>query len=206
MCFSAQASFIAGAGLSLFGIYTLQSATKRTVYLRAIPLMFGIQQLFEGVVWVTQGRPEYAQYNMIGCYGFLFFAFFAWPIWTPFALQRIETDEKRKRMIFGLMMAGAVVSTLLAWGVIMLGVHPTITCNHIEYIGQWPTIFEIPLTAWYCLATLAPFFIMKKRMFHIIGLLGVLSVVITIMAYYQWFTSVWCFFAAILSISAHRVK
>jgi hypothetical protein len=168
--------------------------------------MFGVQQVFEGVVWITQVNPEYALYNSIARYGFLFFAFFAWPLWIPFSLGHIETDEKRKKILFGLLSAGAVVSTLLAWGIITLGVTSAITCNHIQYVGIWPTVFQIPLTAWYCLATLGSFFVMKKKMFHIIGLLGVLAVIVTIMSYYQWFTSVWCFFAAILSVAAHKVK
>ena len=206
MCFSAQASFIAGTSLSLFGLTVLRSSNKQSMYIRAIPLMFGIQQLFEGLVWITQGNSNYTQYTMIGSYGFLFFAFFAWPIWTPFALYKYETDAKRKKILFGLMMAGAVVATLLAWGVLSLGVTSAISCSHIKYSVNWPQTFELPLTMWYCLATVGSLFVMKKRMFYVIGLVGILSIGVSAIAYYQWFTSVWCFFAALLSFAIYRVK
>lgn len=51
MCFSAAASFIAGTTLSAIGVATLRN-TKTTSELpfAAIPLLFGLQQLTEGVV------------------------------------------------------------------------------------------------------------------------------------------------------------
>lgn len=54
MCFSASASFVAGTSLSAFGAATLRntlSGAERPFAM--IPLLFGIQQITEGIIWVT---------------------------------------------------------------------------------------------------------------------------------------------------------
>ncbi len=54
MCFSATASFSAGAFLLGLGTLTLKSARRpRELPFAAIPLLFAIQQLSEGVIWLT---------------------------------------------------------------------------------------------------------------------------------------------------------
>jgi len=54
MCFSATASFSAGAVLLGLGTLTVKSAhRRRKMVLAAIPLLFAIQQLSEGVIWLT---------------------------------------------------------------------------------------------------------------------------------------------------------
>ena len=51
MCFSATASFSAGAFLLGLGTLTLKSARRpRELPFAAIPLLFAIQQLSEGVI------------------------------------------------------------------------------------------------------------------------------------------------------------
>ena len=54
MCFSATASFVAGTSLSVIGVATLKHVKRKTeIPFAMIPLLFGIQQLTEGVIWLT---------------------------------------------------------------------------------------------------------------------------------------------------------
>jgi len=54
MCFSASASFIAGMSLSAIGVAALRNTEARTEQpLAMMPLLFGVQQLTEGVTWLT---------------------------------------------------------------------------------------------------------------------------------------------------------
>ena len=57
MCFSASASFSAAALLLGIGALTLRSALAtrqpRALLFAAIPILFAIQQLIEGVIWLT---------------------------------------------------------------------------------------------------------------------------------------------------------
>ena len=68
MCFSATASFSAGAVLLGIGKLTVQSAhRRREMPLAAIPLLFAIQQLSEGVIWLTF-RYDAPQLNVLMTY------------------------------------------------------------------------------------------------------------------------------------------
>jgi hypothetical protein len=53
MCFSALASFTAAAGLLGIGTVTVRRAGAARAAYAAIPLLFGIQQLLEGMLWLT---------------------------------------------------------------------------------------------------------------------------------------------------------
>ena len=54
MCFSAPASFIAGTALTSIGVAALrQTKTGSEIPFAMIPLLFGVQQLIEGVIWLT---------------------------------------------------------------------------------------------------------------------------------------------------------
>ena len=56
MCFSATASFTAGLFLAGIAVVTLKSVRQtHELPIAAIPLLFGIQQLSEGVIWLTFG-------------------------------------------------------------------------------------------------------------------------------------------------------
>ena len=62
MCFSAAASFTAGAVLTGIGVATLRKVEHPTYYLFAsIPLLFAVQQFSEGVLWLTlpSANPDF---------------------------------------------------------------------------------------------------------------------------------------------------
>ena len=74
MCFSATASFSAGAVLLGLGALTLKSARRpRELLYAAIPLLFAIQQLSEGVIWLTF-RYETPQLNVVMTHVYSFFS------------------------------------------------------------------------------------------------------------------------------------
>jgi hypothetical protein len=207
MCFSAQASFIVGTGLTLFGAHLLKSALyKKEQYFKTIPLMFGVQQIAEGFVWLSQTNPNFTVY---GCYFksvFLFFAFIVWPIWVPYSLLQIESNQAKKRCLASILGAGTVVSTTLAWLCYTFGVQTAITCNHIEYALAIPIELRYACVTWYCIATLSPFFIVRKKFMQEFGLLLLVSAILSAYFYTAWFTSVWCFFAALLSFMIYKIK
>lgn len=54
MCFSAGASFAAGTALSIVGVLTVRNSRgARELPLALIPLLFGVQQLTEGVLCLS---------------------------------------------------------------------------------------------------------------------------------------------------------
>ena len=56
MCLSPEVSFVAAAGLIPAGMVSMRQAWRTDRHylpLATLPLLFGIQQLAEGVVWVA---------------------------------------------------------------------------------------------------------------------------------------------------------
>ena len=54
MCFSATASFTAGAGLLIVGAVAARRARQPAeLPFALIPALFGVQQLIEGAIWLT---------------------------------------------------------------------------------------------------------------------------------------------------------
>ena len=59
MCFSASASFGAGIVLTGIGVASIKKSDTRSKSLFAsIPLIFGIQQITEGFLWLALSNPD----------------------------------------------------------------------------------------------------------------------------------------------------
>ena len=100
MCFSATASFVAGSALVVLGVATLR-ATRRKVELAfaAIPLLFGLQQLVEGLLWLSF-RFDSPELNVAMTYLFSMFSHVLWPIFVPFAIGLLEPEPWCRKMIW----------------------------------------------------------------------------------------------------------
>jgi 5-keto 4-deoxyuronate isomerase len=53
---------------------------KSQLLFASIPLLFGVQQLAEGVLWHTLPNPEYANVQRTFTYVYVLFAQTVWPI------------------------------------------------------------------------------------------------------------------------------
>jgi hypothetical protein len=117
LCFSAEASFASAAVLVPAGIYCARSALVKDVRwlpLSMLPIMAGLQQGCEGLVWLGLGRsdPDAVQAAALL---FLFFAVCFWPFWIPFSVVCVA-PEKRVKLFLGLVtlcgLAGGLGSDL----------------------------------------------------------------------------------------------
>jgi hypothetical protein len=98
MCFSAAASFSVSGILLVAGIATLRQAKERKVVPFAlIPLIFSVQQLTEGVLWIALQNPEYEGWRNAAAYVFMVFAQVVWPVWVPLSVLLLEKEEVRKK-------------------------------------------------------------------------------------------------------------
>ncbi len=199
MCFSAQASFGASVVLGIMGMYALRKAKQKEVFLAVIPLLFGIQQFFEGIVWITYSNPALHLTTLCATYGFCFFAFFFWPVWIPITVLKMEPNSAKKPFLYLLLALGSTVSSILVFSMITAGVQLSVSCSHIKYDIFLPGILETIGAIFYCLATIIPLFISSKKWMPLFGILTLCSVAITYFFYSTYFASVWCFFAALLS-------
>lgn len=207
MCFSAEASFAASFGLLASSFYFLRKPIRpEFLYLKRIPVFFGIQQFFEGIVWLTHNHPDYHAVSLVARSIFLFFAFFLWPFYIPRALIPLATTNFYKNIQIFFLGMGITVATLLAWLSISQGVSCSIYCYHVRYVFEAPESVIMPLVLYYCITTVLAFFFTGRRAMTICGMLMALSVAVSGYFYTAWFTSVWCFFAALLSSYIFLVK
>lgn len=97
MCFSAEASFTAAALLIPLGGVAVARAVKvspKYAPLCALPLLFGLQQAMEGMVWVAGGGPDAAWVERYSL-AYMFFSWIAWPVWVPVSVYFLEPPRRR---------------------------------------------------------------------------------------------------------------
>ena len=197
MCFSATASFSAGVVLAGLGTLTLKAAHhRRELPFAAIPLLFAIQQLSEGVVWMTF-RYNAPLLNALMTYVYSFFSHVLWPVYVPLAVLLIEPAGWRRRALLAFVAAGLAVGVYLLYVLIAYPVVSRPTGQHIEYAS--PHFFAAVAMTLYLLATAVSPMVSTHRIVKVFGVLALMSFAAAYYFYARWFISVWCFFAALLS-------
>jgi hypothetical protein len=200
MCFSSEASFAGGVIISAIGVAVVTKVHKPSQLLFAsIPLFFGLQQFTEGILWITIPNPEYAGIQRIATYLFLIMADFLWPVLIPLSILLMERNARKRKSLWFLLIAGLIVSIYYAFCLLFLNVTPQIMGYHIMYITDFPEFIAIPIFILYLVATITPLFISSIQRTHLMGILMFLSCLVTAIFYTQYLTSVWCFFAALIS-------
>lgn len=206
MCFSATASFTAGTLLTITGVASIVKSPHRSqLIFAAIPLLFGIQQIAEGILWITLPNPQYLNIQKIFTYIFLFFAQILWPIWVPIAFFLLERNTKRKNMQKIPILAGFVVALYLLYCLLNYNVSAKIEQKHIAYIQDYPSVFRVYGFVFYGFSTIFPPFLSHFRRMWIFGIAVIISYVVSAIFYEHYVFSVWCFFASIISVITYLI-
>jgi hypothetical protein len=206
MCFSVTASFTASLALITCGVAALNCAREKKLrMIAAIPLIFGAQQCAEGFVWFSFLYPSFAPIRMAASYIFLTCAGVVWPLWIPMALARFE-DKGYKRYVPSLV-AGVLCALAFIVYALFYPIAVTANCNVIYYFdvehtpyGAWHAYINGITSLLYIIATIVPFFITRNKTVWLLGALIAIAYVVSYVAYFEAFGSVWCFFAALISI------
>ena len=198
MCFSAQASFVAGIGLLGLGVVTVKSIRNRGERLYAwIPMLFGIQQLVEGALWLT--FPDHVPIlSRLLTFLFLLFSNVLWPIYVPLAVLALEPIKWRRRMIVATATLGATVGVYLLGILVLSPVTACVDGKHILYDFNNP--YDQTTIVLYVIVTCMSLLFSSHRRVMLFGVATFVSEVIAYTFYTTWFISVWCFFAAVLSM------
>jgi len=201
MCFSAAASFAGGAVLSAVGVATVRKTVRPAqLSFASVPLIFGVQQLSEGFVWLSLQSPGHESLLNISTYIFLITAVVIWPVMIPFSIFRLEGSERKRKALTVLFGAGIITSLYYGIGLMIFSVDPEIVSHHISYTNDFPKSLALPVFFLYLSATLMPFFISGVRKMYLLGILMTVSCFITGFFFREYLTSVWCFFAALISV------
>jgi hypothetical protein len=206
MCFSATASFVAGGALiPLGGVALMQAwkADRRYLTLAAFPGLFGIQQIFEGLLWRSVdnlGVPT----SHAAAMAYLFFAYLLWLILTPLAAFFLEQRAWLRRVFLGVTVFGTAYGLSLFvplvanpdWLTIELARNSILYNTQLIYDASVSkTLLRVIYAAVICLPLLAS----TAPGVRIFGVLVTLSVLTAFLFASYAFTSIWCYFAAVVS-------
>ena len=206
MCFSAGASFGAGAILTVVGVASIKKAQLPSQMLfSSVPLLFAMQQFTEGFLWLSLTDPAYASLQQVTTYNFLFFAQVAWPVWVPFSILKLEPSGPKRVIGKVLVGIGAFVSLYLAYCLVSYHVEAKIIGYHISYIQDYPSYLGPYGGLLYVIATVSPPFFSRIKRMWMLGATVLVSYMVTTILYTDYIVSVWCFFASIISIAIYVI-
>jgi hypothetical protein len=211
VCFSAEASFAVGIALIPAGVYCLWAAALKKpsfLGLAALPIFFGIQQISEGFVW--QGRISESSDEInsrAASLVFLFFALAFWPFWFPL-LAAIMEPQRRRRLIFVVL---TVLATFWFWALYyplltdQISWSARVEHHSIQYEYDALPVYrfdpsKMVLRLLYFLSVALPPALCSVSWGRIPGIVLGASALAAMLLYSHAFVSVWCFFAAMLSI------
>lgn len=207
MCFSAIASFTASALLIPTGLYCrhiVQQRDRRYQPLATIPLLFGIQQTCEGFVWLglQHNNPTLSHVSALL---FLAFSHGCWLIWVPWSVTQCEPHPIKKRLGYSLLAIGAVfaLSLQLPFWSSPQTFAPQILRGSIDYqtVLWWDAwISRDWLHLIYAAIVVAPLTLTETAGLRGLALLIAISAGITHLTARYAFVSIWCFWAALLSL------
>ena len=201
MCFSAAASFAGGAIISSIGIPTIRRNTDPGQRLfAAIPMIFGIQQICEGFVWIALQSPGHDLILKLSTTIFLITAVVVWrPLFrSPCCSWSRIPDGGVLHILF--LFVGIVLSAGHAIGLMVYTVTVQISGYHILYSMDSPSLLARLAVIGYILATIPPLFLSSKKRVNLFGLVIVVAYAVTQYFYREYMLSVWCFFAALASL------
>lgn len=223
MCFSSTASFTAAATLVPLGLLAVRAVRRSgldgRLPLALTPLLFALQQASEGVLWLRLEHPGLGGAADSGASGggaaligaaallFLFFAYGLWPAWMPWvALRFLESrlEPWRRLVLKGLGLLGlllglglwlplAIEPDRLELLVVNGSIHyaPTLLASGVISHGLGTSLYAVPVGL--------PLLLGPSARLRVCGVLLLLSFALAQLAYRYAFTSVWCYFAALLS-------
>lgn len=210
MCFSAEASF---TGAVLLGTATILNIFKirgrwLLLWLALVPLFFAFQQLNEGFLWLSIGSGRiFSHSTSIEKYVFLFFALFFWPVWIPLCLFIPEQINWRKKVLGALLTAGILYDLILLYTFSTIWPNQHVGVQIVGHSIQYmlPIEHNIPLGALYGLVTIFPPFFSSLKYAWLLGQANIIGFAVAYYFYYEAYVSVWCFFAAWISLCIYFV-
>ncbi len=211
MCFSATASFVSAGALTPLGLLSVRLASghnpSREMPLALLPVLFASQQALEGLVWLGLEAPAPWATLRPAALAYLGFAFALWPIWIPWSALRLAAHRAgrwlqrlyRVLMGLGVLVAGALWIPLLLNPAL---INPIVRHGSIDYQvqGSWaerPDHWAVTLL--YLLIIGLPLLLHPCWRLRWLGVALMLAFVLAQLAFLHAFSSVWCFFSALLS-------
>lgn len=199
MCFSPEADFVSGTVIGVVGVATLtkvESPGERA--LGVLPLAFALHQVVEGFVWLGLEGKVSRPVGDVAVNAYVAFAWVVLPFFFPLCVLLVERSKRRRRIMAPFVGLGAAVGSYLLGSMVVNGVSARIASDTIQYGGAGR--YAVLATILYVVATCTPPLLSSHRAIVIFGALDLLAVGGIGWAQADGLTSVWCAWAAVVSI------
>src|SRR3989339_348953 len=136
--------------------------------------------------------------NTIATYAYVLFSHVLWPMFVPLAILLIESDPVRRKILKVFLFVGVGVGAHLAYVIAAAPVTASIVNRSIAY----DVSYAYPLLgmALYLIATCGSPLVSSYRILNMFGVALVIAFGVSTWFFMNAFFSVWCFFAAALSV------
>jgi hypothetical protein len=204
MCFSASASFMTFGITGAVGLAAVSRIRHpKELPLAAIPLVFAVQQALEGSLWLTLPVAPDGPVSSVFTYLFLLLAKAFWPIYASLAVLMIEPNQNRQWLQAACFAAGIGTAVYFLASIFSIPHTAIIQNGHIVYSGEdygSESILAVVSGLLYMAATGITPVLSSHRIVALFGALVMVGSIVTYMFYWEAYTSVWCFFAAVGSV------
>lgn len=199
MCFSATANFVASGAIAAIGFATLPHIRHpRGSLFAAMPLAFALHQFIEAFVWLgLDGRVGQLTLDH-SAFLFILYAQGVLPLLMPAAVLLMEPPGWRRMAIGALTATGAALCAWVVYAVVALPSRTFVDHHSIAYRN--PGTDSGWVAGLYVVATCGALLLSTHRVVRWFGILNVVGLTIVLIVKGYAFTSVWCLYAAILSV------
>jgi Na+/H+ antiporter NhaA len=122
-----------------------------------------------------------------------------WPVMIPLSVLLMEKNATRKKILTVLLAVGAAAAVYYLYGLVFHHAYAEIRGRHISYQNSVTDSLGVTGVIVYLAAVILPLFISSIKRMYVLGIILALSFVVSAVFYTQCLTSVWCFFAAVIS-------
>jgi hypothetical protein len=200
MCFSPGADAVVGGIVVAVGVDALRHVREpKQILLASLPLLFGLHQIDEAFVWWGLQGGVSESLERVSIWVYVLFALVAVPILVPAAVFAVEPSVGRRRVIATFAALGIAVGVSLAISIFRGSVDAP---HHGRQIGYDVSALSQGgrLTALYVVAACGALVACSYRDLAALGVLNLIAVPILMWLTVNGFISLWCFWAAIVSV------
>jgi hypothetical protein len=199
MCLSPEVDFTAGVAIGAVGVATLRLVRHpRDLLVAALPLGFGLHQFTEGFVWLGLRDQVSAGLGDAARDAYVVYAQAVLPMVVPLGFALMERRPERRRWIWPFVALGLAVGLYLLWQVTQYPIVAEEREHCVAYTTNTP--LEIESATAYVLAVTVPVLLSSRRHLRIYGVVNVLGLACAAFVREEEFTSVWCLYAAVMSV------
>jgi hypothetical protein len=199
MCFSPEADFTASVVVGAVGVETLRHVrTKRELIVGALPLLFALHQFTEAFVWLGLRGEVSAGLDHTATDIYVIYAYAVLPVIVPVGFYLIEPSSKRRRWVLPFIALGVLVGGYMLWRVTQYPIYAHEQAACINYLTNTP--LETQAAVVYVIATCTPALLSSRRYLQWFGVVNLVGVAIAFNVREAEFTSVWCLYAALVSV------